>query len=232
MRMRGMVEVSRESVRTGGTCSLCTDELFTNNWWWWGINLSMRRRRSWNVLNTDNSACIWSKWHLFSNLNSNRRWMEWAMPLIALTDAAQESWAAPFTVIPLKFQSPNRRVSLSHLSNTGAGESGKSTIVKQMKWVVHQKSGCRLLEGRLLIGHLFFYLSSCRIIHESGFTPEDFKQYRPVVYSNTIQSLVAILRAMPNLNIQYGNNERVVSRRMDRKRTEDLENDLGDGFTY
>lgn len=49
-----------------------------------------------------------------------------------------------------------------------------------------------------------------RIIHESGFTSEDFKQYRPVVYSNTIQSLVAILRAMPNLSIQYGNNEREV----------------------
>lgn len=49
-----------------------------------------------------------------------------------------------------------------------------------------------------------------RIIHESGFTSEDFKQYRPVVYSNTIQSLVAILRAMPNLNISFGNNEREV----------------------
>ncbi|KAG8227398.1 hypothetical protein J437_LFUL000407 [Ladona fulva] len=47
-----------------------------------------------------------------------------------------------------------------------------------------------------------------RIIHESGFTSEDFKQYRPVVYSNTIQSLVAILRAMPNLGIAFGNNER------------------------
>nr|CAD7197209.1 unnamed protein product [Timema douglasi] len=47
-----------------------------------------------------------------------------------------------------------------------------------------------------------------RIIHESGFTSEDFKQYRPVVYSNTIQSLVAILRAMPNLGIGFGNNER------------------------
>ena len=43
-------------------------------------------------------------------------------------------------------------------TSSGAGESGKSTIVKQMK-----------------------------IIHESGFTSEDFKQYRPVVYSNTIQ---------------------------------------------
>lgn len=50
-----------------------------------------------------------------------------------------------------------------------------------------------------------------RIIHESGFTSEDFKQYRPVVYSNTIQSLVAILRAMPNLGISFGNNEREVS---------------------
>jgi guanine nucleotide-binding protein G(o) subunit alpha len=61
----------------------------------------------------------------------------------------------------------------------GAGESGKSTIVKQMK-----------------------------IIHESGFTVEDFKQYRPVVYSNTIQSLVAILRAMPNLGIAFSDEDR------------------------
>ena len=47
-----------------------------------------------------------------------------------------------------------------------------------------------------------------RIIHDSGFTTEDFKQYKPVVYSNTIQSMVAILRAMPNLGIAFGNNER------------------------
>lgn len=53
--------------------------------------------------------------------------------------------------------------------------------------------------------------SSYRIIHESGFTNEDFKQYRPVVYSNTIQSLVAILRAMPNLGITYGNKDREVN---------------------
>lgn len=58
---------------------------------------------------------------------------------------------------------------------------------------------------------IFFFPFIYRIIHESGFTSEDFKQYRPVVYSNTIQSLVAILRAMPNLNIPFGNNEREVS---------------------
>lgn len=61
----------------------------------------------------------------------------------------------------------------------GAGESGKSTIVKQMK-----------------------------IIHQDGYTREDFVQYRPVVYSNTIQSLGAIIRAMNMLNIAFAEAER------------------------
>ena len=61
----------------------------------------------------------------------------------------------------------------------GAGESGKSTIVKQM-----------------------------RIIHQHGYTKEEFEQYRPVVYSNTIQSLGAIIRAMNMLNIQFDSTER------------------------
>ena len=55
------------------------------------------------------------------------------------------------------------RSTLSHVwhvspSPEGAGESGKSTIVKQMK-----------------------------IIHESGYSREECEQYRPVVFSNTIQ---------------------------------------------
>ncbi|CAH0562433.1 unnamed protein product [Brassicogethes aeneus] len=56
----------------------------------------------------------------------------------------------------------------------GAGESGKSTIVKQMK-----------------------------IIHEQGYSHEEREQYRPVVYSNTIQSLMAIIRAMGQLRIDF-----------------------------
>ena len=52
---------------------------------------------------------------------------------------------------------------------------------------------------------------SYRIIHEGGFTSEDNKQYKPVVYSNTIQSLVAIIRAMGTLNIAFGEPEREVS---------------------
>jgi len=61
----------------------------------------------------------------------------------------------------------------------GAGESGKSTFVKQMK-----------------------------IIHENGFTRDECKQYRPVVYSNTIQSLAAIIKGMDVLGINFANPSR------------------------
>uniref|UniRef100_A0A673IRH1 G protein subunit alpha i2 n=1 Tax=Sinocyclocheilus rhinocerous TaxID=307959 RepID=A0A673IRH1_9TELE len=64
----------------------------------------------------------------------------------------------------------------------GAGESGKSTIVKQMK-----------------------------IIHEDGYSEEECKQYRAVVYSNTIQSIMAIIKAMSNLKIEYEDSARAVS---------------------
>uniref|UniRef100_A0A8C4NLT2 Guanine nucleotide-binding protein G(o) subunit alpha n=1 Tax=Eptatretus burgeri TaxID=7764 RepID=A0A8C4NLT2_EPTBU len=67
----------------------------------------------------------------------------------------------------------------------GAGESGKSTIVKQMK-----------------------------IIHEDGFSGDDVKQYKPVVYSNTIQSLAAIVRAMDTLGIEYGDKDRRADAKM------------------
>ncbi|XP_007254617.2 guanine nucleotide-binding protein G(i) subunit alpha-2a [Astyanax mexicanus] len=56
----------------------------------------------------------------------------------------------------------------------GAGESGKSTIVKQMK-----------------------------IIHEDGYSEDECRQYRAVVFSNTIQSIMAIIKAMSNLKIDY-----------------------------
>uniref|UniRef100_A0A452QRB0 G protein subunit alpha i3 n=1 Tax=Ursus americanus TaxID=9643 RepID=A0A452QRB0_URSAM len=65
----------------------------------------------------------------------------------------------------------------------GAGESGKSTIVKQMK-----------------------------IIHEDGYSEEECKQYKVVVYSNTIQSIIAIIRAMGRLKIDFGEAARAVIR--------------------
>ena len=51
---------------------------------------------------------------------------------------------------------------------------------------------------------------TCRIIHEDGFSGDDVKQYKPVVYSNTIQSLAAILRAMDSLGIEFGDKDRKV----------------------
>ncbi|VDK42738.1 unnamed protein product [Anisakis simplex] len=62
----------------------------------------------------------------------------------------------------------------------GAGESGKSTILKQM-----------------------------RILHKDGFSQQDLEMIRPVVYSNCIHSMLAILRAMFHLQIEYGDQERV-----------------------
>ncbi|CAI8052377.1 Guanine nucleotide-binding protein G(i) subunit alpha [Geodia barretti] len=47
-----------------------------------------------------------------------------------------------------------------------------------------------------------------KIIHENGYSEEERSQYKPVVFSNTVQSLVAILRAMERLGIGYGSPER------------------------
>ena len=50
-----------------------------------------------------------------------------------------------------------------------------------------------------------------RIIHEDGYSQEECSQYRVVVYSNTIQSIIAIIRAMGRLTIDFENSARSVS---------------------
>ncbi|XP_069046494.1 guanine nucleotide-binding protein G(t) subunit alpha-2 [Lepisosteus oculatus] len=57
----------------------------------------------------------------------------------------------------------------------GAGESGKSTIVKQMK-----------------------------IIHQDGYSEQECLEFRAIIYGNILQSIVAIIRAMSTLGIDYG----------------------------
>ncbi|XP_062365680.1 guanine nucleotide-binding protein G(t) subunit alpha-2 isoform X2 [Cinclus cinclus] len=56
----------------------------------------------------------------------------------------------------------------------GAGESGKSTIVKQMK-----------------------------IIHQDGYTEEECMEFKSIIYGNILQSILAIIRAMSTLGIDY-----------------------------
>ncbi|XP_006749267.1 guanine nucleotide-binding protein G(t) subunit alpha-3-like, partial [Leptonychotes weddellii] len=58
----------------------------------------------------------------------------------------------------------------------GAGESGKSTIVKQMK-----------------------------IIHKNGYSEQECMEFKAVIYSNTLQSILAIVKAMTTLGIDYVN---------------------------
>ena len=41
-----------------------------------------------------------------------------------------------------------------------------------------------------------------------GYSKEDFEQYREVVYSNTIQSLATIIRAMETLNVPFASTDR------------------------
>jgi len=63
--------------------------------------------------------------------------------------------------------------------------------------------------------HLLVTLISLyRIIHEAGYSEEECKQYKAVVYSNTIQSIIAIIRAMGRLKIDFGDAARAVSHRI------------------
>jgi guanine nucleotide-binding protein G(i) subunit alpha len=61
----------------------------------------------------------------------------------------------------------------------GTGDSGKSTIAKQMK-----------------------------IIHEKSYTDKERAEFKSVVHSNTIQSMIAILRAMTQLQVEFGDSAR------------------------
>jgi guanine nucleotide-binding protein G(i) subunit alpha len=54
-------------------------------------------------------------------------------------------------------------------------------------------------------------ISPFRIIHENGYSAEDCQQYKAVVYSNTLQSMIAIVKAMGNLKINFAEAERAVT---------------------
>lgn len=67
----------------------------------------------------------------------------------------------------------------------GAGESGKSTIVKQMK-----------------------------IIHDNGFSEDDHRRFKPIIFSNAVMSLITILRAMEKLMIELNDEKRMSDARL------------------
>lgn len=64
----------------------------------------------------------------------------------------------------------------------GAGESGKSTFIKQM-----------------------------RIIHGAGYSDEDKKGFVKLIFQNIFMAMQSMIRAMDMLKIQYGNKANEVS---------------------
>jgi hypothetical protein len=66
------------------------------------------------------------------------------------------------------------------VTNAGAGESGKSTLVKQMK-----------------------------IIHSDGFTIEELRSFRPTVMDNLLSSMKYVLTGMGllRINLQSAKNK-------------------------
>lgn len=102
---------------------------------------------------------------------------------------------------------------MSRLGHAGAGESGKSTIVKQMKY-----------EPLFFSFKIFKCFSSFerphpdvtvlfhpRIIHQDGYSREECLEFIIIIYSNTLQSMMAIVKAMSTLNINFGHSDQQVN---------------------
>lgn len=54
---------------------------------------------------------------------------------------------------------------------------------------------------RLVIKRIFLHP---RIIHKDGYSLEECLEFIVIIYSNTMQSILAVVRAMTTLNIGYG----------------------------
>lgn len=57
----------------------------------------------------------------------------------------------------------------------------------------------------------FVFYFCTRIIHKDGFTYQERMEFRPVIYSNTVQSILSIVKAMTKLRMSYENPARTVS---------------------
>lgn len=72
-----------------------------------------------------------------------------------------------------------RRLNTNSCIPIGTGESGKSTILKQMK-----------------------------LLHDGGYTQDEREAFKEIIFSNTIQSMQAILEAMQNLDCRLKDENR------------------------
>lgn len=59
--------------------------------------------------------------------------------------------------------------------------------------------------------HKSFSCLNYRIIHKNGYSEQECMEFKAVVYSNTLQSILAIVKAMTTLGIDYINPTSAVS---------------------
>lgn len=59
----------------------------------------------------------------------------------------------------------------------------------------------------------------CRILHQGGYTREEQLEFRAIIYGNILQSVLAIVRGMEMLAIDFGSTASQVSH--DTRRTPD-----------
>ncbi|VDK51607.1 unnamed protein product, partial [Anisakis simplex] len=106
---------------------------------------------------------------------------------------AQEQMARNKAIEKQLNQDKRAGSSIVKLLLLGAGECGKSTVLKQMQLSVSMTN------------------TDFRILHSNGFTEDEINERKAVVYNNTVTSIVAILRAMDNvLNIPLDDPEKEV----------------------
>lgn len=59
--------------------------------------------------------------------------------------------------------------------------------------------------------HKSFSCLNYRIIHKNGYSEQECMEFKAVIYSNTLQSILAIVKAMTTLGIDYINPTSAVS---------------------
>ena len=99
-------------------------------------------------------------------------------------DSLRNCWLANSVLCYFNFEVGVRPLTNIFLfdGNTGTGESGKSTFIKQM-----------------------------RIIHGAGYSDEDKRGFIKLVYQNIFMAMQSMIRAMDMLNISYGDSANIVS---------------------